>query len=70
MVPNGAVQHYLSCVRARYPLTPDDRVAAPTDLSFDLSVNDMFLAWSFGASLPEGVFIYRVIGLWPGDSYG
>jgi D-alanine--poly(phosphoribitol) ligase subunit 1 len=51
MVPSGAVHHYLSCVRARYPLTPDDRVAAPTDLSFDLSVNDMFLAWSFGASL-------------------
>ncbi|HEX6842611.1 MAG TPA: amino acid adenylation domain-containing protein [Stellaceae bacterium] len=51
MVPSGAVHHYLSCVRARYPLTPDDRVAAPTDLSFDLSVNDMFLAWDSGASL-------------------
>jgi D-alanine--poly(phosphoribitol) ligase subunit 1 len=51
MVPLRGVHHYLSFVRERYQLTPDDRVAALTDLSFDLSVNDMFLAWSAGACL-------------------
>jgi D-alanine--poly(phosphoribitol) ligase subunit 1 len=51
MVTVGAVHHYLLFVRGRYPLFPDDRVAAHTDLSFDLSVHDMFLAWSVGTSL-------------------
>jgi amino acid adenylation domain-containing protein len=51
MITNRSVHHYLQFVRKRYPLTPDDRVAAHTDLSFDLSVHDMLLAWSFGACL-------------------
>lgn len=51
MVTARSVHHYLLFVRGRYPLGPGDRVAAHTDLSFDLAVHDMFLAWSFGACL-------------------
>lgn len=51
MVSAGSVHHYLLFARQRYPLNLDDRVAAHTDLSFDLAVHDMFLAWSFGACL-------------------
>ena len=51
MVTVGGVHNYLLYVSGRYPLVPDDRVAAHTDLSFDLSVHDMFLAWRLGASL-------------------
>lgn len=51
MVTVRGVHHYLCFVRGRYSPLPNDRVAAHTDLSFDLSVHDMFLAWSAGASL-------------------
>jgi D-alanine--poly(phosphoribitol) ligase subunit 1 len=35
----------------REGLQPEDRVAESTELSFDLSVSNMFLTWSAGASL-------------------
>jgi non-ribosomal peptide synthetase component F len=35
----------------RYGLTPEDRIAEPMELSFDLSVFNMFMTWDAGASL-------------------
>jgi amino acid adenylation domain-containing protein len=53
---------YISNAIRRYRPGPDDRFSQLFDFSFDLSVHDMFLAWSAGACLycvPEG----RLIGL-------
>jgi D-alanine--poly(phosphoribitol) ligase subunit 1 len=51
MISAGAVHHYVSVMRERERLQPDDRVAESTELSFDLSVSNMFLTWDAGASL-------------------
>lgn len=48
---------YIRSVSERYRPGPEDRVSQLFDFSFDLSVHDMFLAWSAGACLycaPEG----------------
>jgi D-alanine--poly(phosphoribitol) ligase subunit 1 len=48
---------YVNGARARYRPGPEDRFSQLFDFSFDLSVHDMFLAWSAGACLycaPEG----------------
>jgi D-alanine--poly(phosphoribitol) ligase subunit 1 len=42
---------YIRNVRERYRPCPDDRFSQCFDLSFDLSVHDMFLCWSAGACL-------------------
>jgi amino acid adenylation domain-containing protein len=47
----GALRQYLETMRAWFPLTPRDRVAETSDLSFDISVNNMFSAWGAGAAL-------------------
>lgn len=63
-VPKGVlVNHrnalsYIANVRRRYEPGPEDRFSQLFDFSFDLSVHDMFLAWSAGACVccaPEGV---------------
>jgi len=44
-------------VVSRYELTPDDRTTQLFDLSFDLSVHDLFVTWGTGGTLycpPEG----------------
>ena len=51
MVPVGAVNHYLRVTQERFGLRPDDRMAETCDITFDLSVHNMFLAWQAGASL-------------------
>jgi D-alanine--poly(phosphoribitol) ligase subunit 1 len=51
MISAGAVGHYVSMMQDRYGLTPDDRVAETAELSFDISVSNMFTAWNAGASL-------------------
>jgi non-ribosomal peptide synthetase component F len=38
-------------MQREYALTPDDRVAETADLSFDISVSNMFVTWNAGASL-------------------
>ncbi|WP_045966454.1 AMP-binding protein [Vibrio nigripulchritudo] len=47
--------HNLSCylenIREAFPLETSDRVAQFSDLSFDLSIHDMFSAWMHGACL-------------------
>ena len=51
MVPVGAVNHYLRVTQAKFGLRADDRVAETCDITFDLSVHNMFLTWSAGAAL-------------------
>jgi non-ribosomal peptide synthetase component F len=42
---------YLRSVGARYAPSPEDRCTQLFDLTFDLSVHDMFLCWGAGATL-------------------
>jgi len=51
MIPAAAVHHYISVMQDRYALTPDERVVETTDLSFDVSVSNMFLPWNAAAAL-------------------
>jgi D-alanine--poly(phosphoribitol) ligase subunit 1 len=51
MVPSSAVGHYLDVMQAWFGFTPEDRAAETCDITFDLSVHNMFLAWQAGASL-------------------
>ena len=56
-VPKGVaiacrgVSCFLAAMEERYPLTTEDRVAQPCDLSFDISVSNIFTAWASGATL-------------------
>jgi amino acid adenylation domain-containing protein len=51
MVPVSAVNHYLTVMQDWFGLTADDRAAETCDITFDLSVHNMFLTWQAGASL-------------------
>ena len=51
MVSNASVNAFLSGMRRRYSLTPEDRFSQASELTFDVSVFDMFMAWDSGASL-------------------
>ncbi|MDL2397295.1 amino acid adenylation domain-containing protein [Rhizobium mayense] len=51
MVPSSAVNHYLKVMQDWFGLTPEDRTAETCDITFDLSVHNMFLTWHAGASL-------------------
>lgn len=51
MVPSRAVQAFLSACRTLWPSTEHDRFAAMSEITFDLSVFDMFFAWDSGAAL-------------------
>ncbi|MGA3400375.1 MAG: amino acid adenylation domain-containing protein [Acetobacteraceae bacterium] len=51
LVRNRNVMPYLRSVAARYAPTPEDRCTQLFDLTFDLSVHDMFLCWGAGATL-------------------
>jgi D-alanine--poly(phosphoribitol) ligase subunit 1 len=58
LVRNRNVMAYLRAVSARYAPQPEDRFTQLFDLTFDLSVHDMFLCWGAGATLycpPESV---------------
>jgi len=56
-VPKGVVvtasslAHFLSAMRTRYAMQPDDRAGQFSEPSFDLSVFEIFAAWDAGASL-------------------
>jgi len=56
-VPKGVaiafrgVSCFLAAMAERYPLIPEDRVAQPCDLSFDISVSNIFTAWNSGAAV-------------------
>jgi amino acid adenylation domain-containing protein len=51
LVRNRNVMPYLRSVAARYRPRPDDRCTQLFDLTFDLSVHDMFVCWGAGATL-------------------
>ena len=49
MVSHANVLHYVDYVTKRYSFTSDDRMSQTFDLTFDLSVHDMYVAWHNGA---------------------
>jgi D-alanine--poly(phosphoribitol) ligase subunit 1 len=51
MVSAGSVAHLIRVMSRRYRLGPGDRVSQVLELTFDLSVFDMFMTWSAGATL-------------------
>jgi len=51
VITAGGLHHYLTVMQDWYGLTPEDRVAETSDLSFDISVSNMFLTWNAGAAL-------------------
>jgi D-alanine--poly(phosphoribitol) ligase subunit 1 len=51
LVSNASVNSFLCGMRDRYVLTADDRLSQASELTFDVSVFDMFMAWNAGASL-------------------
>ena len=50
-VSNGNLAAYLDFMLKTYDFKPEDRFTQNFDLTFDLSVHDIFLAWSSGACL-------------------
>ena len=50
-VSNGNLAGYLDFILKSYDFQPDDRFTQIFDLTFDLSVHDLILAWSSGACL-------------------
>ena len=51
MVTHANVLHHLDVMWERYGITEHDRFSQTFDLTFDLSVFDMFVSWGRGASL-------------------
>lgn len=51
MVSAGAVASYLSAMEVWYDFGPQDRAAETCDITFDLSVHNMFSTWKAGAAL-------------------
>ncbi len=51
MIENESVAQFIEIMHQRFSLRADDRVAEASELTFDASVFDMFMAWSSGASL-------------------
>jgi amino acid adenylation domain-containing protein len=50
-VTHGNVMAFLDVVAERYAIVPSDRFSQTFDQTFDLSVFDLFLPWSSGASV-------------------
>ena len=50
-VPAAALEAYLAAAAPFLDIRPDDRFSATFDLTFDLSVHDLFLSLSHGATL-------------------
>lgn len=51
MISTGNVRNFIDSIQERYRFQPDDRVAQPSEVSFDNSVFDLFNAWEAGAAL-------------------
>jgi len=51
VVRHRNVARYVQGFLSSYPITPKDRLSQTFDLTFDLSVHDMFVAWNAGATL-------------------
>lgn len=50
-ISHSNVVAYIDYLKERYEIVPEDRFSQTFDLTFDLSVHDMFLCWAGGASL-------------------
>ena len=50
-VTHGNAVHFMDWAQARYGIKPSDRLSQTFDQTFDLSVFDLFVAWSSGASV-------------------
>jgi amino acid adenylation domain-containing protein len=50
-VSQGSVTSYLHYIGQRYVIQPGDRCSQNFDLTFDLSVHDLFSCWDVGATL-------------------
>lgn len=50
-VAHRNVRHFIDFMAARYEVVPEDRFTQMFDLTFDLSVFDMFVCWERGACL-------------------
>lgn len=48
-VPHRTIRRYVELMADRWELTESDRLSENFDMTFDLSVSDMFLAWERGA---------------------
>jgi amino acid adenylation domain-containing protein len=51
MVPHQSIRRYVELMTRRWQPTELDRVSQTFDMTFDLSVTDMFVAWEGGATL-------------------
>ncbi|MCO6184799.1 amino acid adenylation domain-containing protein [Rhizobium sp. L1K21] len=51
MVPASAVKAFTTVSQDLFAITPEDRIAETTETAFDVSVQNMFLAWNAGAGL-------------------
>src|SRR2546430_14977797 len=49
MVAHRNVRHYVDWTVKRYHITEEDRCSQNFDMTFDLSMHDMFVAWERGA---------------------
>jgi len=50
-VSQGNVVSYFDYISKRYDITPEDRASQAFQMTFDVSVHDMFMTWSHGACL-------------------
>ncbi len=48
-ITHANVTHFLAMNQRRYAFTPEDRLSQTFDLTFDLSLFDLFMAWGSGA---------------------
>ncbi len=51
MITHAAIEHFLAVMQARYSIGPGDRVSQFFELTFDLSVFDLFMSLDNGATL-------------------
>ena len=65
MVSHGNVHHFLTVMQERYRLDETDRFSQMFDLSFDLSVFDLFMGWLVGGCVV--VPGRERISFWPGS---
>lgn len=59
-VSHGNINAYVDYLFERYDITNEDRFSQSSDITFDLSVHDLFLSWKGGSSLyciPEKVLM-------------
>jgi len=51
MIPASAVHHFVEAMQSQYAIQPADRMAGITEITFDISVFDLFVTWKYGAAL-------------------